>query len=201
MTARFCYVLCALLCGGGIACDEQGGAAEVQAPRSRVVTAKVKEQAPTDPKEEICDVAPSPGTKLVLPELAQGQAAPKASSERTWLNVWATWCKPCVEELPMLAQWKSKLAKEGISVSFQFLSADKDESAVVQFAKKTEGAPATLRIADPENLPEWLVSIGLDEGAPLPVHVLTNASGEVVCARAGAVAESDYAHVKEVLSF
>ena len=34
----------------------------------------------------------------------------------TILNFWATWCAPCVEEMPMLSEFHSKTKKEGISV-------------------------------------------------------------------------------------
>ena len=39
------------------------------------------------------------------------------SGERyTILNFWATWCAPCVEEMPMLSEFHNKTKKEGISV-------------------------------------------------------------------------------------
>ena len=34
----------------------------------------------------------------------------------TILNFWATWCAPCVEEMPMLSDFHNKTKKEGISV-------------------------------------------------------------------------------------
>jgi len=39
------------------------------------------------------------------------------SGERyTILNFWATWCAPCVEEMPMLSEFHNKTKKEGVSV-------------------------------------------------------------------------------------
>ena len=34
----------------------------------------------------------------------------------TILNFWATWCAPCVEEMPMLSEFYNKTKMEGISV-------------------------------------------------------------------------------------
>jgi peroxiredoxin len=36
---------------------------------------------------------------------------------QVWLvNFWATWCKPCVEEMPMLSQVQSDFAGQGVTV-------------------------------------------------------------------------------------
>src|SRR5262245_40253868 len=69
-----------------------------------------------------CDVhsATGQGKKLVLPELRS--AAPEAGAGWRWINVWATWCKPCVEELPMLTSLKSKFATDHLPLSLVFLS-------------------------------------------------------------------------------
>ena len=34
----------------------------------------------------------------------------------TILNFWATWCAPCVEEMPMLSKFYNETKMEGISV-------------------------------------------------------------------------------------
>lgn len=184
-----------------LGCGQSESKEPAAKPRSRVVAAKAKEQAPVDPKEEFCDVAPkggAAGAKLSYPKLAN--TGVEESAERVWLNVWASWCKPCVEELPLLKRWESRLSSEGVDVSLRFLSADETEDALQRFAKKHTEVRSSLRVKEPDALPKWLVSIGLDEGAPLPIHVLTDVSGKVVCVRAGAVGEDDYPHIKKILS-
>ena len=34
----------------------------------------------------------------------------------TVLNFWATWCAPCIEEMPMLSEFYNKTKMEGVSV-------------------------------------------------------------------------------------
>ena len=49
------------------------------------------------------------------------------------LNFWASWCAPCVEEMPSLIQMQGKLKKNGITVVG--VSIDADESAYHRFLK------------------------------------------------------------------
>lgn len=52
------------------------------------------------------------------------------SDKLVCVNLWATWCEPCLVEIPMLNEIKSEFAKE--NVEFISLSVDKD---LVQLAK------------------------------------------------------------------
>lgn len=173
-------------------CDDRAGTAA--APPSRVVAVSASDD---EPAEELCDVAHDAASAPVLafPELGAG-TAPAPSGAR-WINVWATWCRPCVEEMPMIRQWTERMRGEGAAVDLVFLSADASDEAIATFRTSHADAPETLRIADPSALPRWVTSFGLDEGATLPIHVLTDASGRVRCARTGAVSESDYERMRD----
>ena len=35
-----------------------------------------------------------------------------------WVNLWATWCTPCVEEMALLRQWRDGFARDGAPVAF-----------------------------------------------------------------------------------
>ena len=49
------------------------------------------------------------------------------------LNFWATWCPPCVEEMPSLVQMQQRLKDKGITVLA--VSLDVDEAAYRKFLK------------------------------------------------------------------
>ncbi|MBZ5629906.1 MAG: TlpA family protein disulfide reductase [Acidobacteriia bacterium] len=49
------------------------------------------------------------------------------------LNFWATWCPPCVEEMPSLVQMQSRLKDQGVTVLA--VSLDVDENAYNKFLK------------------------------------------------------------------
>ena len=50
------------------------------------------------------------------------------------LNFWATWCAPCVEEVPSLVEMQRRMKAKGVTVLA--VSVDVDESAFRQFIKQ-----------------------------------------------------------------
>ena len=62
------------------------------------------------------------------------------------LNFWATWCAPCVEEMPSLIQMQSRLKDQGVTVLA--VSIDVDENAYNRFLK--DHGVALLAVRDPE---------------------------------------------------
>src|SRR5262245_54415400 len=52
------------------------------------------------------------------------------------LNFWATWCPPCLEEMPSLEQFHRALAGSGVVVLG--LSVDKDQKAYQNFLSRSK---------------------------------------------------------------
>ena len=63
------------------------------------------------------------------------------------LNFWATWCPPCVEEMPSLVEMQRRMKAKGVTVLA--VSVDVDESAYKQFLKDHNVSLLTVR--DPEH--------------------------------------------------
>lgn len=178
---------------GLVACD--GGDSKPAAPpRSRVdvVTAAPKKEA--DPAQ-FCEERPN--KPFAYPEL--DTPAPAGGRWR-WVNVWATWCGPCVEEMPRLATWESKLVAEGTDVDVQFLSVDATAEEVTKFRASHPTTPEGVRMKDAANLSPWLASVGLDDTAVLPIHMFVDPQDQIRCVRMGAVGDADYDVIKKVLA-
>lgn len=62
------------------------------------------------------------------------------------LNFWATWCPPCVEEMPSLNQFAEAMAPSGVVVLG--VSIDKNENAYKRFVQQSRLAFQTTR--DPQ---------------------------------------------------
>ena len=87
------------------------------------------------------------------------------------LNFWATWCPPCIEELPSLNEFQRRMAGSGVVVLG--LSVDRNEAAYRAFLKKAGVVFETAR--DPEG------SIGADYGTfKYPETYVIDARGRVV---------------------
>src|SRR5206468_197663 len=101
----------------------------------------------------------------------EGAAPSTAGGGLLWVNLWATWCKPCVEEMPMIAGWKKDLAAKGKSIDLRFVSVDEDGKTVDAFRAQHPGMPDTMRLSSPNALAPYVAELGLDSGAGLPIHV------------------------------
>lgn len=100
----------------------------------RVMTSPERSAAGAGPASGAASVLP--GSGRVLPELrfVDGAGAPRALSDfrgRTiLLNLWATWCAPCREEMPALDRLQATLGGPGFEVVA--LSLDRDGLGVVK---------------------------------------------------------------------
>jgi thiol-disulfide isomerase/thioredoxin len=117
----------------------------------------------------------------------------------TWINLWASWCVPCLKEVPLLGRWGDTLRKEGVPVRFEFWSVDEDE-AELKGALARE-FPGTIRwLKSSGDLPKLLESLGVDKGSAIPVHALVDREGMIRCVRVGSVGEDAYGSVRAILS-
>lgn len=116
-----------------------------------------------------------------------------------WVNVWATWCGPCIEEMPRIQSWETKLTGDGAPVDLQFMSVDATADDVAKFRQTHPTTPESVRIQSLDQLNPWLESVGLDASAVLPLHLFVSPEGNLSCVRMGAVSDADYDVIKAVL--
>jgi thiol-disulfide isomerase/thioredoxin len=188
-------VMATLGCGGG----GEGGTAPAEQPRSRFDAVLVDPNAKVTPPEEFCEqFAPAETAKPFTSPVLDGEAWSPPKGWR-WVNVWATWCAPCVAEMPRLVEWRDKLAKDGKPIDLVFLSVDADKADLDRFYAKQKNFPPTVRIGDTATLPSWLDAVGLDAGTPIPIHLFLDGENRMRCIRTGSISENDYPAVKQVI--
>ncbi len=179
------------------ACGDTG-AAPAPPPKSRFEAVSAKPSSGDD-LAGFCDVRAEPGQGKPFQLPALEGDTPAAAGGARWVNLWATWCKPCVEELPMITAWQKQLAGQGKTFAVEFVSVDETADAVKSFKAQHPDLPATTRLADPASLASLVSSLGLDSGAGLPIHVFVEPGSKIRCVRAGAVTQSHFATVSSLL--
>ncbi|MGB0679967.1 MAG: TlpA family protein disulfide reductase [Polyangiales bacterium] len=184
-------LVAALLLAAG--CSERR---EVKPATGRVVAVTAGKDV--TPQAGFCDVAGRPQL-FTWPPLANAAKAPTLRGGLHWVNVWATWCKPCVEEMPTLRQWQGKWRQAGLPVKMHFLSADSHADALQRHQRQHPRTPASLRIAESAELEDWLTTLGLDASAAIPLQIIVDKTGRRRCVRAGPVKAEDFAGVERLL--
>jgi thiol-disulfide isomerase/thioredoxin len=121
-----------------------------------------------------------------------GESAPVRGL--TWVNLWAAWCEPCKKEIPLMAEFQSKLRSAGVPVALAFVSMDDDQRQLELFLRSGagKGMSETFWLSEGTARDQWLKDIGLSADPRLPVHFLVNASKKVFCRIEGSVQADDF---------
>jgi thiol-disulfide isomerase/thioredoxin len=178
----------------GLACDASTAAPEQQPGRVDAVLARGGKKSWAD----VCDVAPSTPSAVKWPKLTSALPAQSGTKYR-WVNVWASWCKPCVEELPLLSQTIASWREHGQPVALTLLSVDADAESADKFMSSRPQLPASVRLQDASAAPAWLTELGLGAGTSIPVHLILDAQDKLQCVRAGSIGSRDLEQFQKLL--
>jgi peroxiredoxin len=108
------------------------------------------------------------------------------------LNFWATWCQPCVEEVPSLDQFAKEMAGSGVVVLG--ISMDTNPTAYRAFLSRTHVSFMTAR--DPD------AKISADYGTfKYPETYIIDTKGKVIRKIVGATDWTDPGMVNDLKSF
>ena len=128
-------------------------------------------------------------------------AAAEKSKGWTWVNVWATWCKPCMEEMGVLLRWRDAISREGLPLVFELLSIDETSAQPALEEWKGKNLPGGIQwIRSEEDFGPFLDALGVDRNAAIPIHVLVDPKGMVRCVRVGAIHEQNYGSVRDLIA-
>lgn len=96
----------------------------------------------------------------------------KRGNQLTVVNFWATWCKPCVEELPLFEEVRDSLGESDLKVVLVSLDfPDKFESQLLPFVAKHQLKSQVILLDDPhEN--EWIPKVDSNWSGAIPATLM-----------------------------
>lgn len=190
-----------------------GGGDTPRAPEEKIsrtdsvkVAPKAQGLAPSaQPGASFCEKLYAPGEKPFKAPAERKLSGGKAPAPRvdgwTYVNLWATWCKPCVEEMGHLGRWREALAKDGHPINLELWSIDAAADEDALRGRAQSGLPGDVRWVESEAaFAAFIQSVGLDASAAIPIHILVDPQQNVRCVRVGAIHPEDFAQVKGVVT-
>jgi thiol-disulfide isomerase/thioredoxin len=146
------------------------------------------------------DSAPFPAFPALTDLSTGGSGRIKSGGKWAWINIWATFCQPCLREMDTLAIWKDQLASEKIPIDLIFISVDEGTDVVKKYIARNRRFSTFPSFHAPESaaLEAAIKPLGLGSLDSIPMHILIDPEGKVRCTRAGALNNDDYAVVKGI---
>ncbi|MEI7795755.1 MAG: TlpA disulfide reductase family protein [Methylococcaceae bacterium] len=127
-----------------------------------------------------------------LPDFSFPDSDEKTQSISKWkgkmlvINFWATWCQPCLKEIPEFMQLQTQFSKQNV----QFIGIAIDELAVVTRYKNTVNMNYPVLISS-----EWggfnLAQQLGNSSNTVPYTVVVDLAGQIIYRHAGAVKKED----------
>ncbi len=206
-----CALLCSLALIGACSDSPPKKATGQTGVRSAAVQPKAAVSGPVNDKSGFCElVFPGEGAKarrLVWPAFRPlpgetAAATPVASRGKwLWVNLWATWCEPCLAEMGLLGRWAKGLNAGKTGLELELLTIDAPENAPALGDRIRAGLPGTVHwIRDEPEFGSFLDRLGVDRTAAIPIHALVDPTGHVRCVRVGAISALDFAAVKGIVT-
>ncbi|MBK6266438.1 TlpA family protein disulfide reductase [Marivirga sp. S37H4] len=92
------------------------------------------------------------------------------------INFWATWCKPCIKELPYFVEAQKKFP----DVEFIFVSLDfaENESKVQAFSKKKGLDKSKMYLIDDLDYNSWIDKVSPDWSGAIPGTLIVSMNGK-----------------------
>ena len=88
------------------------------------------------------------------------------------INFWATWCKPCVKELPYFQELHDAYKNQNLKVVMVSLDfPDKFESQLIPFVKNKKITPQVILLNDPDEN-TWIPKIDASWSGALPATLI-----------------------------
>jgi len=150
-----------------IACSD-APTSNMEGEQAKPTTAQGAESAAGDQKETPINQSPSQTIKT-YDSFEDFKPLLNRSSDSIYvINFWATWCKPCVEELPYFEELNEKRAQDGVKVILVSLDFKKHlEKKLLPFIGKNDLQSEVRALFDPHTN-DWIDQVSTKWSGAIP---------------------------------
>lgn len=134
------------------------------------------EEIETTSSKEIASNSPEK-TKVKFPVYDFGSFEPMLNRDdgTTYIiNFWATWCKPCIEELPYFEQVNSEYQNQNVKVILVSLDMPGMWKTRLEPFVEKKGLKSEVVILDDPKQNVWIPKVSEDWGGGIPATVIYN---------------------------
>jgi len=127
-----------------------------------------------EPKSETNTIAKkNPTSKVeIIDYKGLEQLLNKKDGKTYIVNFWATWCKPCVEELPSFEKLYKNYKNQNVELILVSLDFPKQlEKRVIPFIKKHDLKGKTVLMADPDQN-TWIPKVSPEWSGAIPATII-----------------------------
>ena len=137
---------------------------------------KESSKSPASPAKEDAESLKTLDFPALKKMVAESQA------KLTMVPVWATWCVPCIKEMPHLAEFYEKQHKNGLEIIALCVGDKTDEDEAEQIADKVLElkSPFHHYVLSDDSAEAFFKAFGEGYGGTLPATLVLNSQGEVV---------------------
>jgi len=113
------------------------------------------------------------------------------------INFWATWCKPCVQEMPAFKELHNKYKNKNVEIILVSLDFGRDlQSKIKQFSIKN-GIEAKIIILDDPDSNSWIDKVSQEWSGAIPATLIYNKQKRIFYEKSFTFSELE----KELLNF
>lgn len=147
-------------------------------------TKAIKEENITETKKQIAPV---------LTDYTQLFSKFSSESEKIYVvNYWATWCKPCIEELPHFMEVNKAFSK---NVNFEMIlvsldKADARETDVLPFIEKNNITTDVFILSDNKRMTQWIPLVNERWSGAIPATAIYK-NGKQVAFKEGQLSKNE----------
>lgn len=90
------------------------------------------------------------------------------------INFWATWCRPCVKEMPAFNQLYEKYHHQNVEILLVSLDFGKDLQSRIRAFKNSHHVQSNIIILDDPDSNSWINKVNKDWSGAIPATLIYN---------------------------